>query len=66
MNELIETQHGFKWGFLEVIRIASNDGKDKKKKFNILKIKHPDGYEIEIIATKDELEVKTHAPEVKS
>jgi len=54
-------EFGFEWGYIKVERTASNDGRDKRKKFNILTIKHPKGHKIQIIATKEELEVKTHA-----
>lgn len=53
-------EFGFTWGYITVERTASNDGRDKRKKFNVLTIKHPRGHEIQIISTKDELEVKTH------
>jgi len=58
--KVTETQYGFEWGYLKVIRAASNDGKDKRKKFNVLEISHPKGYKVQIIATKEELQVKTH------
>lgn len=55
---LIETKYGFVWNGVEVTRVASNDGLDKRKKFNAIQIKHENGDIITIVSTKEGLEVQ--------
>ena len=59
-----DNDFGFIWGFIHVEREVSNDGENKQKQFNLLRLRNTKtNSEIKILATKEGFEI-THSDDV--